>query len=133
MVTVRVMRHSGFEFSDETYCVLYGSLGIGAEGPVAQTETPPDKIDEGIEREQKLIANVPCKREPLHSAAAGHHDIEFVAMNNQDALARCGDMNCVFPDRDISVDTAKARHQFVMISRNVNHACAFARFAQNFL
>ena len=127
------MRHSGFEFSDETYCVLYSPLGIGAEGPVAQTEPPPDKIDERIEREQKLIAKLPCERKPLHSAAAGHHDIEFVTVNNQNALARCGDVNCVFPDRNISVGTTKAGHQFVVISWNVDHACAFARFTQNFL
>src|ERR1700745_202327 len=56
MVTLRVMRHSRFEFANEAHRVLYGSLGIGAERPETQTETPPDKIDERIEREQKLVA-----------------------------------------------------------------------------
>src|SRR5947208_16959074 len=94
MVTVCVMCHSGFEFSDETYCVLYSSLGIGAEGPVAQTEPPPHKIDERIEREQKLIAKVACEREPLHSAAAGPHAIAFVNAKTQEPIARSGDATC---------------------------------------
>ena len=87
MIPLRVMRHSGLKFPDETYRVFHGLFSIGAEGPVAQTETAPDEIDERIEREQKLVAKVARKREPLHSAAAGHHHVEFVTMNNQDPLA----------------------------------------------
>ena len=68
-VTLRVMSHSGLEFTDETHGVLHPSLGVGAERPVAQAEAAPDEIDERIEREQKLIAKVAREREPLHVSA----------------------------------------------------------------
>ena len=42
-------------------------------------------------------------------------------------------MDCVFLDLDISVSPTEARHQFIVISRDVNYACALAGFAQNFL
>ena len=45
VIPLRVMRHSGFEFTDEAHGVLYRSLGICTEGPVAQTEMPPDKVN----------------------------------------------------------------------------------------
>ena len=45
VIALCVMRHSSFEFADETHCVLHSSLGIRAERPVTQTETPPDKIE----------------------------------------------------------------------------------------
>src|SRR5215471_5775800 len=87
VIALRVMRHSGFEFADETYGVLHSSLGISAERPETQTETAPDEIDEWIEREKKLVADVPREREPLHPPAAGNYHVEFVTMNNQDSLA----------------------------------------------
>src|ERR1700746_2475146 len=42
-------------------------------------------------------------------------------------------MDCVLFDLDISVRSTKARHQFVVISRDVNYTCALTGFAQNFL
>src|SRR6476620_5935564 len=42
-------------------------------------------------------------------------------------------MNCVLLNLDIPVGTTEARHQFVVISRDVNYAGALAGFAQNFL
>ena len=42
-------------------------------------------------------------------------------------------MNCVLLNLDIPVGTTEARHQFVVISRDVNYPRALARFAQNFL
>src|SRR5438552_1394460 len=82
VVTFGVVRHSSFEFANEADRVFHTPLGICAEGPVAETEAAPDEINERIEREQKLITNVTGKREPLHPAAAGHHHIEFVAVND---------------------------------------------------
>src|SRR4029077_422273 len=42
-------------------------------------------------------------------------------------------MNCVLLNLDIPVGTTEARHQFVVISRDVNYARPLAGFAQNFL
>ena len=133
VVTLRIMSHSGFEFTDKTDGVLHRSLGIGTEGPVAQAEMPPDEVNKRIEREEKLVANVACEREPLHPAAAGHHHVEFVTVNNQYPLACGGHMDCVLLNLDIPVGATEARHQFVVISRDVNYAGALAGFAENFL
>ena len=42
-------------------------------------------------------------------------------------------MDCVFLDLDIPVSPAEARHQFIVISRDINYTRTFAGFAQNFL
>ena len=42
-------------------------------------------------------------------------------------------MNCALRDFNISVGATEGRHQFVVISRDVNHACALSRLPQNFL
>src|SRR5207237_7607095 len=133
MMARRVMRHGGFKFPNETYCVFHSSLGICTERPIAQTKTAPDKVDERIKREQKLIPKITRKCEPLHSATARHYHVEFVTMNNQDAFACGGHMNCVLLDFNVPIDSTKTGHQFVVVSRDVNYACALACFAQNFL
>src|SRR5215469_17408892 len=45
VVPFRVMSHSGFEFADKAHSVFHCSLGIRTQRPVAQTETPPDKVN----------------------------------------------------------------------------------------
>src|SRR5215472_15474428 len=42
-------------------------------------------------------------------------------------------MDCVFLNLDISVSPTEARHQFIVISRDVNYTRTLASFAQNFL
>ena len=82
IIAVRIMRHSSFEFSDKAHRVFHALFGISAERPVAETEAAPDEINERIERKQKLIPKVAGECEPFHPAAAGHHHIQFVAMND---------------------------------------------------
>ena len=54
-------------------------------------------------------------------------------MNDQQPAAIGGEMDRPFLDRDVSVRTGKGGNEFVVIAGNVNHADAFARFAQDFL
>ena len=42
-------------------------------------------------------------------------------------------MNCALLDLDIAVDAAKAGHEFIVVSRDVNNARSLAGFPQNFL
>ena len=42
-------------------------------------------------------------------------------------------MDCVLLDFNVPISSAKAGHQFVVVSRDVNYARALACFAQNFL
>ena len=130
VMALRVMRHGGFESADKAHRIFHASLGVGAERPVAQAEAAPDEIDKRIEREQKLIPKVAGERQPLHVL---HHSIEFVAVNDQDALPGSGHVNCALLDLDIPVGATKAGHQFVVISWDINYAGALACFTQNFL
>jgi len=82
MIAFRVMCDGSFEFADKAHGVFHTPLCISAERPVAETKAAPDEINERIELEQRLITNVASEREPFHPAAAGHHHIEFVAVND---------------------------------------------------
>ena len=72
LIAFGVMRHGSFEFADKADCVFYPLLCVCAQRPIPETEAAPDKIDERIDREQKLVTNVAGEREPLHVL---HHSI----------------------------------------------------------
>src|SRR6266513_8647 len=129
-VAFRIMRHRSFEFADKAYRVLHATLGVCAQRPVAETEAASDEINERIEREQKLVTKIAREREPFHVL---HYGIEFVAVNNQNAFARGGHVDCSLLDVDIAVNATEVGHQLVVISRYVDDVRAFARFSQNFL
>jgi hypothetical protein len=80
-----------------------------------------------------LITKITCEGEPPHAAAAGDHYVEFVTMDDQNSLAGGSYVNCVLLNLNISVRSAEAGHQLVVISRDVYYARALASFAQNFL
>ena len=129
-VALRIMRHSSFEFADKAHRIFHAPLSISAERPVAEAEAAPDKVDEGIEREQKLVTEIASECEPLNVL---YHGVEFVAMDHQNSFPGCGHVNCPLFDLDVTVGPAKVAHQLVVISRDVDHVRAFAGFAQNFL
>src|SRR5207244_4198446 len=124
------MRDGGVEFTDEADSDCHPALCIRAKRPIPQAEPSSDEIDERIQREQKLIANVAGECQPLHVL---HHGIQFVSVNDQNAFATGSHMDGVFLDVDVSVCTKKAGHQLIVISWTVNYASAFAGFAQDFL
>src|SRR5690349_16068834 len=124
------MRHSLLKFSDEANRVFYSLFGIGTQGPVAKSEPSPNEINQWVEREQELVANVTRKRQPLHIL---HHGVELMAMNNKNALSSRGDVNIIRTNLDIPVAAAKVCHQLIVIARNVNNPSAFSGFTQNFL
>src|SRR5437660_1464938 len=107
------MRHSSFEFADEAHRVLHASLCVRAERPITQTEATSDEIDERIEREQKLVAKITSERQPFHVLNDG---IKLVAMNDQNAFARGGQVNCSLLDFDIAVSAAEVGNQLVVVS-----------------
>ena len=80
-----------------------------------------------------MITNITGECEPFHPAAAGHHHVEFVAVNHQNSFAASGHVNCPLLDFDVAVGPAEVGHQFVVIPRDIDHMRAFAGFAQNFL
>src|SRR4029453_17164742 len=97
-----IMHDRLFEFADEVDRVLDSFLGVSAERPVTETEPSPEKIDRGIERKQKFVANVAEKRQPL---CVLHNRVEFVSVNDQDAAPVRGVVNRTFLDQNVSVQT----------------------------
>ena len=79
LIALRIMRDSSFEFTDKADSILHPPLCIGAKRPVPETEPASYEIDERIQREQKLIANVAGECQPLHVL---HHGIQFVSVND---------------------------------------------------
>ena len=72
----------------------------GTERPITEAEATPEKIDEWIEREQKLITKVAGEREPLHIL---HDGVELVPVNDQNLPPIRRAMNRIFLDRDVAV------------------------------
>ena len=79
MIALRVMSDSGLEFADKADGILYAPLCIRAKRSIPEAEPPPNEINDWIEREQKLIANVSSERQPLHVL---DHCVQFVSVND---------------------------------------------------
>src|SRR5207237_9128676 len=127
---LRVTNDLFFEAADEADRIFHSFFCVGAERPIAQSETAAHEIDQGIKREQKLVANVARKREPLHVL---HDGVELMPVNDEHAAAINQTMNGMLLHGDVAVSTVKLGQQVVMIARDVNDACAFARLPQTFL
>ena len=119
-----------FESSDETDGVLDSFLGVGAEGPVTETESTTEEINKRIQGEEELVANVPEEGQPLHVL---HDCVELVTVHDQDSTPVGRFMNHLLFDGDVAVGAVKFGHHFIVISRDVDDPGAFARFAQDFL
>src|SRR5436190_8926745 len=127
---LRITHDLFFEPGDKADCVFYTLFRIGAERPITEAESAAHEIDEGIQREQKLVANVACEREPFHVL---YHRVELMAVNDEHALAIRQAMNGMFLHGDVAVGAVELGKQIVVIARDVNDPCAFARLAQNLL
>src|SRR4029077_6004951 len=130
MIALRIMRDSGFEFTDKADSILHPSLCIRAKRPVPETEPAPYEIDERSHQEKKLRAKLRSECQPLHVL---HHGVQFVSVNNQNAFPAGSHVNSALSDVDVPISTKEAGYQLVVISRNVNYAGALAGFAQDFL
>src|SRR5207237_2930281 len=102
-----------FEFADEANRVLYALFCVGAERPVAEPESPSEKVDRWIKREQKLITKVAKMGEPFRAL---HDGIELVAVNHEHAASICRLVDRMFLDGNISVRPGEATHELVVIS-----------------
>ena len=101
-----------------------------AERPVTEAEPAADEVDERIQREQKLVSNVACERQPFHVL---HYGIKLMPVDDEHAAAARQTMDRMPLHGDIAVSAEKAGEHFVVVTRDVNDACALARFAENFL
>jgi hypothetical protein len=118
------------EPADKADRVFYSLLGVGAERPVTEAESAPHEIDEGIQREQKLVAHVACEREPLHVL---HDGVELMPVNDEHSAAIGQAMNSMLLQGDVAIGAVEFGEHIVVIARDVNDAGAFARLAKDFL
>ncbi len=127
---LRVTNDLFFESANEAYRVLDSSFRICAERPVTEAESAAHEVNRRIEREQKLVANITREGEPSHVL---HHGVELMPMNDEHAASVRQRMNSMFLHSDVAVGAVEFGEQIVVIARDVNGPCAFARFAQNLL
>src|SRR5207249_1914665 len=92
---------------------------ISAERPITTAEAPPNEINERIKGEQKLVADVANKGEPLHVL---HDSVEFVSVDDENAPSVRRAMDGMFLDRDVSVGAIKRTDHLIVVSRDVNNA-----------
>ena len=104
MISLGVFHHRGFELTDEAHRIFDPLFHISAERPITAAEPPPDEIDERIKGEQKLVADVADKGEPLHVL---HNGIEFVSVDDENAPAVRRPMDGMLLDGDVSVGAIK--------------------------
>src|SRR5207237_6555915 len=126
----RVTNDLFFEAADAAHRILDAFFREGAERPVAEAKAATNEIDQAIKREQKLVANVARKREPLHVL---HDGVELMPVNDEHAAAINQTMNGMLLHGDVAISTVKLGQQVVMIAWDVNDACAFAARPQTFL
>ena len=113
----RVTNDLFLESADEAYRILDPFLSVSAERPVTEAKPAAHEIDRGIEREQKLVANISREREPLHVL---HHRVEFVSMNHKHSSPISQTMNRMFLHGDVAIGAVKFAEQLVVVARDIN-------------
>jgi len=116
--------------ADKADRVLNALLDRLAQRPVLQTKNAPGRIHKRVQGKQELVSKVAQKREPLDVL---HHRVELVTMEDEDAAPIGCDMDRMLLNRDLAVRAEIAGQEFIMIARDVDDACPFARLPQNFL
>ena len=130
MVALGITNNSVFVGADETDRVFYPLLDRFAKRPIAESKNPADGIYERIENEEKLIADITEKGEPLDIL---HHGVELVPVQDEDSASVGRDMKCMFLDRDRAVSAEMTGEKLIVIAWNVNDPRPFAGLAQNLL
>ena len=130
MVALGITSNCVFVGADETDRVFHPLLDRFAERPITESNNPADGIYERIESEEKLVADIAEKGEPLDIL---HHGVELVPMQDEDPASVGRNVKCVFLNRDRAVSAEMTGEKLIMIAWNVNDPRPFAGLAQNLL
>src|SRR6202035_3550600 len=85
----------------------------------------------GVDEQSEIVGPVAEKREPLRMT---HHDVEFVAMNDEVALTVGRGMDRLPLDLDPTEGQAEElTGEFIVVARNKHHPRAAPNLAQQFL
>jgi len=112
MVALGITNDCLFVGADKTDRVLDPLFDRFTERPVAKTKDPADRVDEWIEREQKLVTKVAEEREPLDVL---HHGVELVRVQDENAAPVGREVEGVFLNRDRAVGPEMAEEKFIVI------------------
>ena len=80
--------------------------------------------------QQELVAHVADVREPAHVL---DHGVEFVAVDDENLAPVPRAVHGARHDFHIAEFAGKLGDEFIVVARNIDQACSFARFAQEFL
>src|SRR5262249_10160139 len=86
----RVAGDHFLEVADVVGGLLDLALDGRAEGPVTKAEAPPHRIQDGVDPEEQVVADVPQDGEP---AGVQDHRVELVAVDDQQAAVIGGDVD----------------------------------------
>ena len=119
------------EGADEIDRILDLELGPGRERPVAEAEGTPAKVEISVQEERQVIGPITEKGEPFGIA---HDDVEFVAMDDQEAPSVGRRMDDAIDEDDAAEGQADIlAGEFIMIARHIDDARALADLAQELL
>ena len=130
MVALGITSNCVFVGADETDRVFDPLLDRFTERPITESKNPADGIYERIESEEKLVADIAEKGEPLDIL---HHGVEFVPVQDEDPASVGRNVKCVFLDRDRAVSAEMTGEKLIVIAWGIDDPRTFAGFAQNFL
>jgi len=109
--------------------VLEPQLEVVSERPVRHAEHAPHEVDAAVQAHRELVRATADARQP---AAALHGRVELVPVHDQQLAAIRGGMHVLAADLEIAEHrAAELAHVIVVVAGHVDHACAFARLAED--
>ena len=78
-VSFGISNNRVFECPNKINCVFHSFLCVGAEGPIAESKTAPDKINQRIKGKKQLVAEIAGEGEPTNVL---HDGVEFMPVND---------------------------------------------------
>ena len=130
MVALGIANNCVLVGADETDRVFHPLLDRFAERPITESKSPAHSIYERVESEEKLIADIAEKGEPLDIL---HDGVELVPVQDEDPASVGRNVKCVFLDRDRAVSAEMTGEKLIVIAWNVDDPRPFAGLAQNLL
>lgn len=102
-------------------------LDKGRQGPIGISEAPPDRIDDGVKCQEQPIGGVADPGQPF---GVCDHDIELVALGDQESPAIGGGVHDLIDDPDVAEgQTDELAGAFIVVA-GVDHLAAVAGLAR---
>ena len=124
------MHHRLLESADEVHDILHLGFHVGAQGPVASAEDPPEKIHGAVQLHQDVITNIPDVGQPTHVL---HDRVELMAVGNEETATVDRGMESARLDMNVRVVTREIGDPLIMVPGDIDDLRALAALAEDFL